>query len=282
MLKSVRLFLILAAIIVVVMYVFVPTKSKNKTGDSSDSISSEMKGITFDQWNHLVVDSMTELDQKQFQNLTKSIEHATDSLAKIKGYTGMIDFFKQKNHPEIAAYYVFEKANIIKNPNSWEICGDNFLGLYTMPNFNQKLAEAVSKKAIESFEHSISLDSSLKTAKMKLAQCYIELSKSPMQGVQLLLGIVKKNPKDIDANLLLARFGLVSGQYDKVMTRIENVLSIEPNNIDAHLMKVDAAMQMGKKELAATEMNQLISNPKIPKELKSQLKGALEEMKHQH
>jgi len=279
MLKSVRLFLVLAAILVIVLYVFIPTKTQDKTSETSESNNKMPKGMSYEVWNNAVIDSLSENDQKQYQLIAQSIEEATDSLSKIKSYTEAIEFFKKTSHPEVAAFYVFEKANVIKNPNSWEICGNNFLGLYTMPNFNQKIAEAVSKKAIESFEHALELDSNMKTVKMKLAQCYIELSNSPMQGVQLLLGIVKKEPKDIDANLLLARFGLVSGQYDKVMSRIENILSVDPNNIDAHLMKVDAAMQSGKKEIAALEINKLISNPKIPNELKEQLKGALEEIK---
>lgn len=68
---------------------------------------------------------------------------------------------------------------------------------------------------------------------------------STMEGVQLLLSVVNKNPDNVEAQLALAKFGIVSGQFEKAITRLEKVLYLQPENLEALFMLSEAYEKSG-------------------------------------
>ncbi len=71
-----------------------------------------------------------------------------------------------------------------------------------------------------------------------------------MQGVGILRNIVAKDSNNVDAQLMLARFGIVSGQYDKAIARLEKVLYLQPQNTEALLLMAQAYEDTGLKPKA--------------------------------
>src|SRR5690606_156491 len=50
---------------------------------------------------------------------------------------------------------------------------------------------------------------------------------NPMQGIQMLLAVVKEDPKNLDANMNLGLFSMKSRQFDKAVDRFKTVLTIK-------------------------------------------------------
>lgn len=264
----------IATLAILVIFLFVPTKKKNIT-PSNEPLT---KGKSLEQFYIQYLQNQPDSTKKTIYQLQADIESAEDSLTKLSAYSTSIQYFSQRQVPEIASWLVFQKAQYLKNTNSWELAGDNFVKLLSDMQMDTALFSDVSNHAIRCYENSIQLDSNQLNSKMKLAQCYMELTNNPMSGVQLLLGIVKNNPKNIDAQLLLAKFGLVSGQVEKVQQRLETVLSLQPQNLDALLMRAEAYARTEKLELAIKDLETVKNNAKTPNAMKEQLGMAIADL----
>ena len=220
----------------------------------------------------------SEVIKSKADSLVSIFNNSNDSISKLNSLTKIIDFFNNIQNPEIASLYVLKKAEIIKNANSWEICGDNFIQLFSDPKLDTLLIKDISNKATYCFEKSYQLDSNKITSKLKLAQSYMELQNEPMKGVQILLGIVQKDSMNSEANLILAKFGLVSGQYDKVEQRLKKVLYLQPKNIDALLMRAEMYAQTNRKDNAKKDLQKIIDMPNVEAPIKEQLRQAIENL----
>jgi len=265
----------LAILLVLVMYLFLPTKKNSRVS----SVSGVGAQISLEQFRYNFINKQSDSTKRMLNQLEVLLTKATDSASMVSVLTEGIEVYNKLQSPEIAALFVYKKADYIKNTNSWEMAGSNFLHLLSDQHLDTNLYDDVSKHAIRCFQKSVDLDSNNVGAKIKLAQCFLQLSNQPMDGVQLLLGIVRKNPSNVEAQLLLAKFGLVSGQLEKVAQRLENVLSLQPLNEDALLLRAELHVRTGKFELAIKDLTAVKNNPKTPKIMKSQLEMAIQDLK---
>lgn len=268
---------LIASIIIVVFFIFIPYKNKK----SSNKHSHEDSGITIEEFQKDLLSTSNSEFIDSFEIFNQLVSTSNDSLSKIQSYSNIIAFLNRKEQPELASLFVFRKADWIKNTNSWVLTGGNFINLLLYDSLNAKVVNDIKQKAVYSYEKAVSLDSNNIEAKLKLAQCYMEIQNEPMLGVQILLKIVEKNPNQIDAQMLLSKFGLISGQFEKVAPRLEKILSLQPDNIQALLMKADMFAQQGKKEETAKILNQVIKMPKISNNLKEQLIIAVKDIETQ-
>jgi uncharacterized protein HemY len=70
-----------------------------------------------------------------------------------------------------------------------------------------------------------------------------------MQGIMLLLDVVKQDPKNINANLNLGKFAVNSRQYDKAVQRFKTVIAEKPS-ADAYFYIAESYKQLGMKNEA--------------------------------
>lgn len=268
------LFLAITVILAIIAFIFIPTKSKKV----NEPMAMEKAIYTLEQHEEKFMQNASELIKSKADSLIQIYSNSSDSLSKVQALSSIITYFNTIQNPELASLYVLKKAEIIKNSNSWEICGDNFINLFSDSKLDTLLIKDISNKATYSFEKSYSTDTNKPSAKLKLAQSYMELQSEPMKGVQILLSIVKKDSMNGPANLLLAKFGLVSGQYDKVEQRLKKVLYLQPNNVDALLMRAEMYSQTNRKEQAEKDLQKIIDIPGIEAPLKEQLRMAIKSL----
>lgn len=272
--KKSLFFIALAVISSIIAFVFIPTKTKK----TSNAMVMEKANYTLENHEEKFFKNSSEVIKSKADSLVSIFNNSNDSISKLNSLTKIIDFFNNIQSPEIASLYVLKKAEIIKNANSWEICGDNFIQLFSDPKLDTLLIKDISNRATYCFEKSYQLDSNKITSKLKLAQSYMELQNEPMKGVQILLGIVQKDSMNSEANLILAKFGLVSGQYDKVEQRLKKVLYLQPKNIDALLMRAEMYAQTNRKDNAKKDLQKIIDMPNVEAPLKEQLRQAIENL----
>ena len=99
-----------------------------------------------------------------------------------------------------------------------------------------------------------------------------------MQGVSILLDIVHKDSTNIDALLLLGRFGIISGQYDKALARLEKILHLRPQNSEAMLLMAEAYNAQGNKT-KAVEMLERCKKTVTAPEAKKEIEHYIESIK---
>jgi cytochrome c-type biogenesis protein CcmH/NrfG len=105
---------------------------------------------------------------------------------------------------------------------------------------------------------------------MALAASYIEGTGETMQGVQLLLGVTREKPNNIQANLMLGRLSIQSGQFDKALGRFETVLKQEPENTEALYFLAETYKGKGNKEKAIElfeKCKKVVNKPQFSKDI---------------
>ena len=181
---------------------------------------------------------------------------------------------QHRNLP-IAAHYITKQANLENSEKSL-----NFAGRFNLDLLHSGYLPSIqgwaAQNAISCFEQSLKLNPDSDTIKMALASCYIDGTSQPMQGIQLLLGIVKEQPDNIPANLMLGQLSIRSGQMDKAKERFEKVLAIEPENTEALYFLAEVYRSKGNKEKAIELLERckkIINKPEFDKEIDNYIKS---------
>ncbi len=103
-----------------------------------------------------------------------------------------------------------------------------------------------AQQAAQAYNQLYALDSGQVQYRIQEALCRIEGLNEVMQGVMLLKEVEKVYPDHVQVNLILARLSIVSGQFDKAIARLENVIRQEPDNAEAFFHLATAYRALGK------------------------------------
>lgn len=133
----------------------------------------------------------------------------------------------------------------------------------------------------ELFEKVLLLNPQNDSAKVGLGSCYIFGSPASdpqqvMQGIQQILEVARRDSSNMYAQLMLGIGGVVSGQLDKAIDRLQKVVSHEPTNLEAILTLAEAYERHGDKKNAAkwySAGKQFITNPQVIKEIDQRIKS---------
>lgn len=203
---------------------------------------------------------------------TKIAESQTDS-AKVSLLNQLIAFCEQENAHLMAAHYSAEIAEIRADAANWEKTGDDYMSVFYDFKMAPEAQSYVVGQARQSYQKSLAIDSTTGTL-IKLATTYLDGpadgTTMPMQGVGILLGIVAKDSTNIDAQLTLGRYGIISGQYDKAVNRLNAVLALDPENTQAYFFLGEAYLAQGDKTKAIEyflKCKELVNDPEFQKQL---------------
>lgn len=154
-------------------------------------------------------------------------------------------------YPEIAGHYAKRIAELEKTDEAWSIAATTYVyGVRKYEDVN--LHTYCKENAERAFENAISLNPDVIAHAVNLAVLRSEFPdpQNPMMGVQMLLDLNKKHPENITVLLTLARFGMQTGQYDRVIERANKVLDQDPDNASAKCFLAKAYQATGQEDLA--------------------------------
>ena len=102
------------------------------------------------------------------------------------------------------------------------------------------------------FERSLIINPSNDSAKIGLGACYLfgEISSTPMEGILKIREVVEKDSTNIYGQMMLAKGSLISGQYDKAISRLEAINKIKSGELDVLLLLAEVNERMGNKSKA--------------------------------
>ena len=192
-----------------------------------------------------------------------------------KNYKALMAEYQKLDKPLALAHYAVLMANAENNPVLYVQAGDyNSTLMQTAPD--EKAKEFLSNNAVACYQKAVDIDSNNVDNKIRLASAFMENGATPMQGVSILLEIVKRDSTNENALLMLGKFGIISGQYEKAIVRLEKILYLHPQNSEAMLLLAEAYNGQGNKNKAIELLERCkktIDNPKAKEEIDNYIKS---------
>jgi tetratricopeptide (TPR) repeat protein len=246
------------------VYLFADTKKPKdaKTADSGHTtMPAKPQQESLDIEKYIAELNSKVTDKAQRESMEKSLAAGS--------YKELIAQYQKLDKPLAVAYYSVKEAEKENTPKAFASAGDyNMMLIQTAPD--EKAKNFLTANALAAYQKAVDLDSSDVNNRIRLAGAYMEGGSAPMQGVSILLDVVRKDSTNVDALLMLGRFGIISGQYDKAISRLERILYLHPQNSEALLLLADAYKNQGNTAKAIEMLERCkktVTNPDAKREI---------------
>jgi tetratricopeptide (TPR) repeat protein len=252
------------AVLGIGIYLFAGTKkpTEEKPADSGHTTMAEQPQEEVLNIEEYIADINSRIEDKATR---EKIESLTDT----KNYKDLLSEYVKLDKPLAVAYYTVRLADKENKAESYVNAGDyNSMLIQTAPDAKAK--NFLSNNVLECYQKAVALDSTNTDNRIRLASAYMSGGGAPMQGVTILLDIVNKDSTNVDALLMLGRFGIISGQYDKAIARLQKILYLHPQNSEALLLIAEAYNNQGNKSKAIEMLERCkktVSDPEAKKEI---------------
>lgn len=140
------------------------------------------------------------------------------------------------------AWYEAEGARLENSEKSLTFAAHLFLS--SLQEDQQADAQLTKWKALQArdlFERSLKINPNNDSSRVGLGACYLfgNISATPMEGINMIREVTVKDSTNLYAQMMLVQGSLVSGQFDKAITRLQAVNRMHPDNIEAILLMAD-------------------------------------------
>ena len=151
-----------------------------------------------------------------------------DEPSKLALYKQLAQKWDDVNVAIPSAFYKELVAQTESSYENWVLAGDQLTTAYQTTQDSTSQPTLV-QKAITAYQTALKLNPASLNAKTGLGSAYVSGTANPMQGIQLLLEVVKEDPKNVKANTNLGLFSMRSGQFDKAVARFKTVIEQKPD-----------------------------------------------------
>lgn len=192
---------------------------------------------------------------------------------QILAYEALGKLWQANKNRAIAAYYFAESGKLENSQKKLNFAA-HLMAEEMQEEKNPHAKQWMATIAISSLQQSIAL-APTDTARINLADIYINGTGETMKGIEQLLTIVRQDSLNIPANVILGRMAVESGQLDKAVARGETILRVDKNNIEAHLFLAEAFKRKGETKKAKDlfkEAEAIMKSPDFSKDLDAYMK----------
>jgi tetratricopeptide (TPR) repeat protein len=277
--------LILAGIglsLVLLLFVFgrfVP--EKEKLAKTENAAIPQASSFSIDSARSLAEKNLTGELNLSLKTLENKLKSAATPAAQLAAYHELAHFWSEEfRFFELYAWNEALAARLENSEKSLTFAARLFLdNLQEDPDGPRRQWKALQAKDL--YERSLKINPKNDSSKVGLGACYLfgNLSTNPMEGIALIREVVQRDSTNVYAQLTLVKASILSGQFDKGITRLQTVIKVEPKNIEAHLLLADLYERTGEKKEAVKwyeKSLQLIEQPEIRQAIKDRI-GALKQ-----
>jgi tetratricopeptide (TPR) repeat protein len=223
-----------------------PKETRSNTAGVASS-TRQTASITVASVSALALPSLEPTVSQQIKTLENKLKTATDA-DKLTIQKQLATQWDNANQPAPAAFYYQEIAHKSNAMADWLNAGNRFNAAYRVTQ--DTLAQgAFVTNAVEAFEHATKLQPASLEAKTGLGVAYVNGGAMPMQGIALLLDVVKQQPNNREANLNLGMFSMKSGQYQKAVQRFKTLIA-QKEEVEPYFYLAESYKQLGQKQEA--------------------------------
>lgn len=277
-----QLILVSAGIVLLfTLFLFGRTTSNKSLAAAEKTDKSSVKVFDIAQYITLEKAKLTPNQYIVATKLDNSLIAANSAVNKIEANQALAAFWKDSAKSfEPYAFYISEGSKLDNSEKNLTFAARIFLNNLRAEKDEVKLNWETTS-AINLFERALKLNPDNDDLKIGLGSCYIYGKgrngnpQETMQGIQQLLSVVRKDSNNMQAQMMLGVGGLVSGQFDKSIERLNKVVTLQPQNAEAVAYLADAYAGKGDKENAVKWYNvskRLLNNPHYTEEVDARIK----------
>jgi tetratricopeptide (TPR) repeat protein len=199
----------------------------------------------------------------EITTLENAYQNAADE-EKVNAAKALAEKWDDVEQSVPSALYLEIIANKDRSLNNWLAAGGKFMKAFDTTQ-DSVISPALLQKANAAYTNAFTLDSTNLEAKTGLGITIVNGMGAPMSGIAMLLDVVKKDPKNLKANMSLGTFAIKSGQFDKAIIRFNDIIATKPSP-DAYFYLATAYENLGKNEEAVNaylNSKKLAANPTL-------------------
>ncbi len=195
---------------------------------------------------------MSETSISRVQILDAQMEQSEGD-AKIEILKDLSSIWYDENQLGISGHYAEEVAILDNSAEAWAIAGTTY-ALCTKRTEKPKEQSFCLTKSLEMLENAISLNPEEVSYQINKAVILAENppKDNPMSGVQQLLALNKKYPKNVSVINNIAKFAIQTNQLDRAEQRLLGALELEPDNITTICLLANLYEAKGQESQALT------------------------------
>lgn len=266
----------LLAIIVIGGLYFGNLTTKKKESPASHAHQGMDTGMSFEEFENSQISLLEVADQQKASSLRDDFLSAKDDQHK-KLAAHEAAHFWEPMVPELELYYHYHAAELEKNLQELIKVGDELI-IQFRSSKNIGIKNNLITFALRSYESALKLSPNDNDLKLKAGTAYVEGSSEPMKGITLLREVIDAEPDNVPALILLGRFAIMSGQYDKAKERLDQALLISPSNAEAIFFMAITQQGLGNNDKAIElfeTCKKLVNNP----DFDAEIDGYIEDLK---
>lgn len=251
---------------------FAAKKLEKKENHAHSEMGMEAE-MSIEDFERSQIKNLSDEDQIIANNLAKEWKEANNDPEKSKLAHDAAHFWETKS-PVLEAYYHSEAAIIEQSINDLVSSGDQLISQFRNPE-NEKIKNNLITFALRSYQAALKLSPNDNSLKLKAGSAYVEGSIEPMKGIALLREVTNDDPDNVSALILLGRFSIMSGQFEKAKGHLDHVLTKDPNNAEAIFFMAITQQGLGNNEKAIElfeACKKLVSNPDFDAEIDGYIK----------
>jgi len=216
----------------------------------------------------------------RLNGLENTISRGNVKDQQLKVYHQLSHFWKDSARIfEPYAWYEAETARLENSEKTLTFAARLFL-----ENLQQESDPGLRKwKALQAkdlFERSLKLNPDNDSSKVGLGACYLfgNISLAPMEGIAKIREVTEKDSTNVYAQMMLAKGSVMSGQYDKAISRLQTVNRLQPDEMEAMLMLADIYERTGDKKNAVLWYQKTLDHIRFP-EARVEIEKRIAELK---
>lgn len=276
----------IAVVLTATIFLFGKTVSKKKNIPAT-STAEHNNGDGHDHGT-VSIDTILAISKKSLSNeqvirlntLENSISRGDVKDQQLHVYHQLARFWADSAHVfEPFAWYTAEAARLENSEKNLTFAAQLFLDNLQNDEVEQR-RQWKALQAKELFERSLSINPDNDSAKVGLGACYLfgNISSNPMEGIAKIRQVVEKDSTNVYAQLTLVKGSLLSGQYDKAIGRLQTVIRLQPDNVEATFLLADLYERTGDKKSAVTWYQKSLQFVKLP-EARKEIEKRIEELR---
>lgn len=204
-----------------------PGEGEENRSAATTPTPTDVKSISLEEVSKTSMEGLNASLKLLISDLESQLKSASDD-EKLELYKKLAQQWDDVNLTTPSSLYYELIAEKEPNFEAWLKAGDKFTDAYQQ-SMDTLAQPALVQKAINSYQKADKLKPNTLEVKTGLGIAYVSGTPNPMQGITLLLDVVKQDPKNLKANLNLGLFSMKSGQFDKAVERFKTVIEIAPS-----------------------------------------------------
>lgn len=196
--------------------------------------------------------------------LEREVESSPADSSIIRPLEKLASFWFEKGEISLSGHFAERIAEKANNEDRWAIAGTTYL-LGGQKSKNEQEKKFCVQKAINALEMAASFNPENLEHKINLALCYVvdPPADNNMKGILQLIELNKQYPKNPSILFQLGRLAFETGQIERAITRLEEVVAVLPSHLQANCLLAEVFEKngdSGKAQLYRASCEQLLKN----------------------